>query len=431
MRAEQAKEAGPSGELSEEAAQRFIAQRVLETLRQHRTVRGQLPVFVATALIAALFVFGPLARVTHAPSGWVSAYFAAVLLGSPLTTLAFHVGGRTVSTVFLVGHALEVSVVSLGAMALIHASGSALSAFWLFHLSLQLVNTVALTFARLHRPLFAAGPFALTLVYALVDHDLASAATALFLGVLGSSMYEVIHATLKQSARADARRLHAERALRELAVLREKERLARDLHDGLGAELAAMVWRARALERKTKGTELSAELGAFSDRIGEGMREMRNIVWATDAEVLTLGALVEELRVRCVDIAGDALTVRVDTDGGDADRALTHTLAVDVLRAAQEGVRNAARHAKGATSVVIDLRSGPGEALSLQIEDDGARDEETSSTPKAQSRGLDNIRRRAAQHGGSAVFCTTERGSRLRVTFGAVDASIDQAEPQR
>jgi signal transduction histidine kinase len=178
---------------------------------------------------------------------------------------------------------------------------------------------------------------------------------------------------------------------------RERERLARELHDTVAHHVSAMVIRAQA-GRVLAGTESAAAVEALEGVEEEGARtleEMRAIVAAlrdggAGAE-LAPQAGVADLE-RLVRAPGGRLRVDLRLDG-EMD-ALPPAVDAAVFRIVQESVTNAMRHAVDATEVVVRVTGEP-QKVRVTVHDDGAR-----TGRGRDGYGLAGLRERAALLGG-------------------------------
>lgn len=189
-------------------------------------------------------------------------------------------------------------------------------------------------------------------------------------------------------------------AMAELSAAAERNRLARDVHDGIGHHLTAV---SVLLE---KATAFRDHDPATADRAIEDARESARRALA---DVRTsVRALREPFRL------GDELTRLVHhldvavSCAGDESRYPTATL-LTLYRAAQEGITNAMRHAPGST-VTVTVHCGPREAR-LVVADDGP-----GFAAHREGFGLRNLRERVARAGGS-VEVASGGGTRLTVTL--------------
>jgi hypothetical protein len=197
-----------------------------------------------------------------------------------------------------------------------------------------------------------------------------------------------------------------------MARLRELERLrlriARDLHDDVGANLASMALIAEAMEKQP----------AFGDpkdlrRIAlHTIDALRDIVWFIDPARDTLGDLISRMR----DTAPLLLTgIKYDFEAivPNPDINLPPAFRRNVFPIFKEALHNAVSHAQaGRVSITLDCREG---VLRLRVNDDGRGFDERKIIP---GNGLRNLRRRAAEMRG-AVRIQTAPGQGTTVEFAA------------
>ncbi|MFI6983781.1 sensor histidine kinase [Embleya sp. NPDC050154] len=153
-----------------------------------------------------------------------------------------------------------------------------------------------------------------------------------------------------------------------LSVAQERNRLAREFHDGLGHHLTAIAIQ---LEKASAFRDLDARVAerAITDArwsAGRALEEVRVSVRALrdEGEPFSLSAALADL-VRHVD--GGPARVTLDVTGEERGYHVESLTAL--YRAAQEGLTNAHRHA-GAAHVAVSARYGEREAR-LVVADDG------------------------------------------------------------
>jgi signal transduction histidine kinase len=143
------------------------------------------------------------------------------------------------------------------------------------------------------------------------------------------------------------------------AVLEERRRIARDLHDGLAQELAFIVVESRTLGRDERAVRPVA--AAAERALDESRRAIAALTEPIDAPFATvLGDSVREIASR----TGTALQLAVDEHPEPAP-----AVREQLLRIAREAVANAGRHARART-VTVSLLGGAAE-LCLRVSDDG------------------------------------------------------------
>lgn len=176
--------------------------------------------------------------------------------------------------------------------------------------------------------------------------------------------------------------------------LRERSRIAEDMHDSVGHELSLIALQAAALEldptlpaeHRQAATSLRESAATATERLGEIVGVLRDAEAPVIPHDETVAALVERaaasgLKVRLVDNDQSELSPMVD-------RA--------VHRVVQESLTNASKHAPGAL-VTVTITGTP-DALKTEIVDTGAI--RPVSAPKG-GRGLDGLRERVRLVGGS------------------------------
>jgi signal transduction histidine kinase len=154
--------------------------------------------------------------------------------------------------------------------------------------------------------------------------------------------------------------------------LREREQLARELHDTVAHHVSAMVVRAQA-GRVVARSRPGAAVEALEVIEAEGSRtlaEMRTMVGALrdgeDAELAPQGGVADIARLAASH--GDEPRVHVQLTGDLED--LSPSVGAATYRIAQESITNALRHARHATLIVVEV-AGDEDCLRLTVRDDG------------------------------------------------------------
>jgi signal transduction histidine kinase len=227
----------------------------------------------------------------------------------------------------------------------------------------------------------------------------------------------------------DNARLHED--VQRLAIVEERDRIGRDLHDSIIQSLYAVGLSLEDVPdlMDEVPAEAKARVERAIDSLHGAIGEMRDFVFGLRPELLDraglaagLTALADEFRVNTM------LDVRLELDGGEPN-ALSPDRAVEVLQIAREALSNVARHAR-ATMVEVSLSRDDG-ALHLHIADNGAGFR--LDAPRAGTHhGLANMRERAVALEANLEVTSREGAGtsvELRVPFatGAPDAEEDQA----
>jgi signal transduction histidine kinase len=188
-----------------------------------------------------------------------------------------------------------------------------------------------------------------------------------------------------------------------LGMLRERERLARDLHDGPVQELALLGMLIDQLARRVQDPVLSE----LDGRLAVALAEWREVVADGGSRA---GSLPERLEraVRTL-VAGTGIEVEVEVEV-DPNLVLSPSAREDVLGLVREAVSNAARHAQPSQIRVVVS----GMPLLVVIADDG-QGVESRSPYAGQGYGMRSMRDRAAALGGELTVQSSPAGTELRI----------------
>jgi signal transduction histidine kinase len=204
-----------------------------------------------------------------------------------------------------------------------------------------------------------------------------------------------------------------ERAQR-LAVVEERQRLARELHDSVTQALYGTTLYAEAAARQlaTGQVELVGDhLRELRDTAQEALREMRLLIFELRPLILESEGLVNALRARLEAVEERAgLEVELRVEGG---ALLTTAVEEGLYRIAQEALNNTLKHAC-ARRVGVSLDRGA-TAVVLEIVDDGVGFDPSTAVAGG-GLGLDGMIERAAQMGGELVLDSAPgAGTRVQV----------------
>ncbi|HEX6968368.1 MAG TPA: GAF domain-containing sensor histidine kinase [Micromonosporaceae bacterium] len=191
-----------------------------------------------------------------------------------------------------------------------------------------------------------------------------------------------------------------------LAVLEDRERIARDLHDVVIQRLFATGLQLQSALPLTGRSELSERINAAVDDLDATIRDIRRAIF----ELRTPMSAVLRTEIRdTVDAATGPLGFRPMLElSGPIDSAVPDPVRPDLLAVLREALSNAARHAK-ASRVTVRVQVDVGR-LTLTVADDGV-----GTDPTAARGGLVNMRERAERHGGEfAVLAGEPSGTVIR-----------------
>jgi signal transduction histidine kinase len=190
-----------------------------------------------------------------------------------------------------------------------------------------------------------------------------------------------------------------------LAVLQDRDRIGRDLHDLVIQRLFAIGLGLQGASRVTDDEAVGARLEAAVDGLDATIKDIRRTIFALGSrdDATDLQAEVSRMVDRAAGTLKFQPSLRFE---GPVRTRIGPNAAPDVLAVLGEALSNAARHAQATT---VDVALSVGDAIVLEVTDDG-----TGIAGDVAESGLRNIRERAAQHGGHCDISTSETGTRVR-----------------
>ena len=205
---------------------------------------------------------------------------------------------------------------------------------------------------------------------------------------------------------------------RDLAVLEERNRMAREIHDTLAQGFTGIIVQLEAAEQAMDGhaDEAPHHLTRAKALARESLQEARRSVWNLLPQVLEERPLVDALRDEVQQFAAEG-SEQASFHVSGRRRNLASDIQTGLLRICQESLTNVRRHA-AAANVTVTL-AFTAEAVSLDINDDG-RGFNPQSLARGKSPsgfGLSGIGQRARILGGNVeVKSRKGKGTRVRVT---------------
>ncbi len=229
---------------------------------------------------------------------------------------------------------------------------------------------------------------------------------------------------LNQRDEAQARELQAlEGHLKQLAVAEERNRIAREMHDGLGASLSSVIIQAEYSQQLThspdKLPELRAELAELKAAAEESIDELRRSLRMMREDFDLVPALEEKCRV-----FGERTRLAVTFEKTGPDHRLDPETELTIFRVLQESLNNVAKHAQARTVKVV-LSAGE-DSLVLTVADDGVGFAEGAESPGHY--GLVHLRERARRLLGEAsVRSAVGQGTVITLTLPIGDVPLVEA----
>ena len=212
------------------------------------------------------------------------------------------------------------------------------------------------------------------------------------------------------------RLLVAEREFK--AVLGERNRIAREIHDTLAQGYVGISVQLEVLTELLRHNKVEAatkQLDTTRAHVREGLAEARQSIWALRSQDTAENTL--PVHLRRVTEKANSRSLEADFNVYGAYRSLPPGMEREILRVAQEAIHNVEKHA-AARHLSVRLEYGPAE-IALEVRDDGrgfAASDDAGAEPGHY--GFTGMRERAATIGGT-LEVTSEPGTGTSVRLHA------------
>ena len=214
----------------------------------------------------------------------------------------------------------------------------------------------------------------------------------------------------------DNARLHDQ--VQRLAIVDERERISRDLHD---SAIQAIYAQTLALDDVPDlivedPAEAARRVDEAIDALHAVIRDIRNFIFGLRPVLLDGGSLADGIRHLAIELQrGGGVEVEVDVPKDDFDDLPIETVA-ELLALTREALSNVARHAS-ASNAWVRMDADP-DAIRLKLADDGRGFEGAETAADGGHHGLANMRSRAEALGAQfEIESKPGAGTRIIVTM--------------
>lgn len=224
---------------------------------------------------------------------------------------------------------------------------------------------------------------------------------------------EDLAATLEQRVQTKQQALQLQyeqvQALEKQQLLSgERERIMRDIHDGIGGQLIAII----GLLQEKKGTVFVK----VREKVQNSLTDLRFVIDSLDPVLSDLPTLLGMMRLRLVDQLEAA---NIDLEWAVTDLPIIDNISpsrsLHIMRVVQEAITNSIKHSgsnkmKLATGVLDEKRQ-----IFIDIIDYGHGFDLDQSMSDTSSRGINNMHYRAKQLGADLNISSSKKGTRVRL----------------
>ena len=197
----------------------------------------------------------------------------------------------------------------------------------------------------------------------------------------------------------------------KLELQNEKVRLSRDLHDNIGAELTLIAAETDAISSLTSDEKVRQELRELRNYSTSAMHQLRETIWAIhDKEIDIEGFILKYKQFKMRLIQPYKIKAEYEKQVNNPDVIIKPSKVINLFRVCQEAVNNACKYS-GATSLKTTFMLN-GNLLSVKVRDNGKGFDVQSVN---RGNGLDNMKYRIEEVGGSIEFSSNETGTEILI----------------
>lgn len=198
----------------------------------------------------------------------------------------------------------------------------------------------------------------------------------------------------------------------EVAMLEERRRIARELHDGLLQSLATLILHLEACRKQflESPKELHRELQSIEDDTRSSMKTIRQFLAGKETQAFPPGMLLEKLE-EDLKFLRDGLGLQVILETDPEDILLPDEMEQDLYYVLREGLMNVSRHSQASRTEV--LLKQVGKSIQGKVTDDGVGFD-LAQTTNGQGFGLSTMKERIKRLGGELrVDSSPGKGTRI------------------
>jgi len=236
----------------------------------------------------------------------------------------------------------------------------------------------------------------------------------------GAALSSLIYILLLRRERAKQTRIREDKE----KILAERERIATELHDDLGGDLASMVFIIDGHQYlQQQGVESELDINRIGSLANGAIKNMREMIWVLDDDQTTLTTLAEQLLSKAREMASVAdLHLQADIDNNLPKYSLSSIQKKNILLIGKEAMQNIRKHANASAFTLrfIVQEKANAQYLLVEIIDNGRG---MITTPGMKTKlnhghGLKNLKARAtAINGQLDISPSLPSGTRVSLSM--------------
>jgi signal transduction histidine kinase len=192
---------------------------------------------------------------------------------------------------------------------------------------------------------------------------------------------------------------------------RERRRIAREMHDSTVQDLVAIGLNLKRLGHLADDAVAREVLMDVKTILARTQQDVRTLSYLLHPPVLAEGGLVRALGL-LIEGLSDRMAIPIDFETNIADSRLPIDMELALYRVVQEALINVHKHASATHALVQYHREG--DELILKVEDDGLGIGGKNGHHVGSGVGLEGMRARLTQLGGTLTLSNFDRGTRLK-----------------
>ena len=191
-------------------------------------------------------------------------------------------------------------------------------------------------------------------------------------------------------------------------LINERERIMRDMHDGIGGNLVRTL---SLLERETDNTDAARE------EIKQGITDLRLVVNSLDPMLGDIGTLLGAMRQRMTEQL-EAANIQLQWQVGDLpdNGNLSPQQSLHLLRILQEAITNTIKHASASLVILSAETANDNTGVAVSLKDNGTGFD-INAQKEQMKRGLRNMQYRAGEAGIDLVIDSGDQGTSVTATL--------------